>query len=84
MSTKQEQQVKDLCNKLDYYFTEYDGSHFVVDTCDKRLFHTGNHWITAHINRSRNQAIRFILKEMALGTHIDQDPCDDGDCEYCR
>jgi hypothetical protein len=79
-----EQSAIDLCKKLGYDFAEYEGSHFVVDTCDKRVFHTGNHWITAHINRSRNEALRFILQETAHGTHINQERCADDDCEYCK
>ena len=82
MATK-EQQVKTICEKLNFDFAEYDGSHFIVDTCDKRVFHTGNHWITAHINRSRNEALHFILQEMAHGTRIQQESCADHDCEYC-
>jgi len=79
-----EQQVEDQCNKMGYDFAEYDGSHFVVETCDRRVFHTGNHWVTAHINRSRNNALRFILQELAHGTRTDQQPCADDDCEHCK
>jgi hypothetical protein len=79
-----EERALNQCNKLGYDFAEYDGSHFVVDTCDRRVFHTGNHWITAHINRSRNDALRFILQELEHGTHIDEEPCSDEDCGHCK
>lgn len=86
-----EQQVKDKCEQLGCEFIEHQDSHLIVTTGDKRMWGNDSHDIYAHIETwqknptaRRNDALRFILDEMAAGLHSSEGGCADGDdCEYC-
>ena len=87
-----EQQVKQRCAELGCAFTEYDDSHFLVESGDRRVFASNTHSITAHIDhwstnvsKMRNEALRFLLQEMQDGLWESGEQCDDeDDCDVCN
>ena len=79
-----EQQVKDHCEKHGYYYEEHGGSHFVVSTMDERKFDNNNHYLTVYIDRTRSEALRYLLRWVKEGTFVNDQPCDDDGCEVCE